>query len=193
LAVATSFLLLAAPARAQVTSEPAAAIFPDPAKFARGLYTEGEVGAVAFFGRAGDNVSPGFAIGTRLGYDLTRWLALQLHALGSTHETKSDGPAGGQLLQTYQGTAEGKATLRFGQLSVFLEGGAGVARLSTNLLYTLGLAKFRTGLTAGGGAGLDYHSLSRHFSVGVRGGYFWLRDLSGSQDLIATTYLRYTF
>jgi hypothetical protein len=168
-------------------------VFPDPNKFARGLYTEGELGAVAFFGRAGDDVSPGFAVGARFGYDLSRWLAVQLHALGSTHETRADGPAGGQLLQTYQGTAEVKATWRFGQMALFCEGGAGAARLSTNLLYTLGLARYRTGLTAGGSAGFDYHSLSRHFSVGVRGGYFWLRDLSGSQDLIATSYLRYTF
>ena len=67
------------------------------------------------------------------------------------------------------------------------------ARMSTNVLYTLGLARYRTGLTAGGGGGIDYHSLSRHFSIGLRGGYFWLRDVEGSQDLIVTTYLRYTF
>jgi hypothetical protein len=186
--------LAGGPARAQVTKEPEAAIFPDPKKFAHGLYTEGEVGGVVFFGPAGRAVAPGFAIGARVGYDLTRWLAVQLHALGSTHETKDDGhPTGGQLLQTYQGTAEGKLTLRFGQTSLFVEGGAGAARLSTNLLNQLGLARYRTGLTAGGGAGVDYHSLSRHFSIGLRGGFFWLRDLSSSQDLIVTTYLRYTF
>ena len=194
LTVATSLWLAGARASAQVTTEPAAAIFPDPSKFARGLYTEGEVGAVAFFGRAGDAVAPGFAIGARVGYDLTRFLAVQLHALGSTHETKGDGPAAGQLLQTYQGMAEGKATLRFGQTSLFAEGGIGLTRFSTNLLYTLGVEPhFRTGLTLGGGGGFDYHSLSRHFSVGVRAWFNTLRDLNASRDLVATTYLRYTF
>jgi opacity protein-like surface antigen len=194
-----SLTVMGAPARAQVTKEPDAAIFPDPKKFAHGLYTEGEVGAVAFFGPAGDNVGPGFAIGTRIGYDLFRWLAVQAHGLGSTHVTKSDGrPLGGQLLQTYQGTIEGKLTVRFGQLSLFGEGGVGVARLSTNILNQVMLASgplahYRTGLTAGGGGGIDYHSLSRHFSIGLRGEYFWLRDISGSRDLIVTTYLRYTF
>lgn len=182
------------PAAAQVTKEPEAAIFPDPKKFAHGLYTEGEVGAVAFFGPAGDAVGPGFAIGTRVGYDVFRFLALQLHGLGSTHLTKADGhPQGDQLIQTYQGTVEGKLTIRFGQLSIFGEGGVGVARLSTNLLHELQLARYRTGLTAGGGGGLDYHSLSRHFSIGLRGEYYWLRDISGSTSVIATTYLRYTF
>jgi hypothetical protein len=186
---------LATRARAQVTKEPEAAIFPDPKKFARGLFTEGEVGAVAFFGPAGDSVAPGFAIGARVGYDVLRFLAVQLHGLGSTHLTKAgEHPQGDQLLQTYQGTIEGKLTLRFGQVSLFGEGGVGVTRLSTNLLYQLGVEQqYRTGLTAGGGGGVDYHSLSRHFSIGLRGEYYWLRDLRSSTDLIATTYLRYTF
>jgi hypothetical protein len=189
-------MAMAAPARAQVTKEPEAAIFPDPKKFASGFFTEGEVGTVAFMGPAGDAVDPGFAIGTRLGYDVFRFFALQVHGLGSTHVTKSDGshPLGDQLLQTYQGTVEGKLTLRFGQLSVFGEGGVGLARLSTNVLHQLGIQpRYRTGLTAGGGGGIDYHSLSRHFSIGLRGEYYWLRELSGSTQLLVTAYLRYTF
>jgi hypothetical protein len=192
-ALATSRLLAGAPAKAQVTSEPSAALFPDPAKFARGFYSEGEVGSVTFFGRAADFVSPGFAVGTHFGYDLARWLAVQARLVGSTHETKGDTLLAGQLLQTYQAMVEGKLTYRFVQTSIFVEGGLGAARLSSNLLYAAGLTRFRTGFTAGGGAGGDYHSLSRHFSVGARAGFFWLRDVSGSQDLLATLYLRYTF
>jgi hypothetical protein len=191
--MATAWLLAAGAARAQVTSEPTAAIFPDPAKFAHGLYTEGEVGAVAFFGKASDAVGPGFAIGGRLGYDVLRFLAVEARLLGSTHETRGDSLVAGQLLQTYQAMVEAKATLRFTQTSLFAEGGVGAARMSSNLLYALGLAKYRTGFTAGGGGGVDYHSLSRHFSIGVRAEFFWLRDVSASRDLIATTYLRYTF
>jgi hypothetical protein len=195
-ALATSWLLGgASAARAQVTAEPSAVVFPDPNKFAHGLYTEGEVGAVAFFGPAGDNVSPGFAIGARVGYDLFRWLALQAHFLGSTHQLSGDaGPLSGQLLQTYQAVLEGKLTLRFGQTSMFGEGGIGVARLSTNALYALMVEpKYRVGFVAGGGGGVDYHSLSRHFSIGIRGDYLIMTNLSSSQELMATTYLRYTF
>jgi hypothetical protein len=192
---------IAAPAaRAQVTDEPNPVIFPDPTKFAHGLYTEGEIGSVVIFGAAGGGkVGPGFAIGTRVGYDVTRFFAVQLHGLGSTHQTSFPGhPQDDQLLQLYQGMVEAKVTYRFGQLSIFGEGGVGAARLSSNLLATVPynggyLTRWRTGLTAGGGAGVDYHSLSRHFSGGLRGDYFWLRDISGSRDLIVTTYLRYTF
>jgi hypothetical protein len=202
---ATALLALGENAHAQVTTEPGTAVFPDPNKFARGLYTEGEAGAVILFGKAGDVVAPGFAIGARLGYDVFRWLAVQAHTLGSTHETKGDGPWAGQVIQTYQGTVEAKATLRFGQTAVFAEGGLGAARWSTNLLNTLDrsgtmpctdmncLATYRTGFTAGGGLGGDYHSLSRHFSVGARAGFFWLKHVQSSEDLIATAYLRYTF
>ncbi|HZL19341.1 MAG TPA: hypothetical protein VFG23_16520 [Polyangia bacterium] len=192
-ALAMSWLLWGARVEAQVTSEPSAVVFPDPAKFAHGLYTEGELGAVAFFGPAGHDVAPGFAVGARVGYDLWSWLAVQAHFLGSTHSITGDSPQAGQLLQTYQAIAEGKLTWRFGQTSIFGEGGAGLERLSTNVLYTLMIERYRIGLTAGGGGGFDYHSLSRHFSVGVRGDFFWLREISDSRDLMATTYLRYTF
>lgn len=192
-ALAASWVLSGASARGQVTSEPSAVVFPDPAKFARGLYTEGEVGAVAFFGRAGDNVSPGFSIGARLGYDLTRWLALQTHVLGSTHQISGMNALNGELLQTYQAALEAKLTYRLNQTSIFVEGGPGIERLSTNALYVLGIERYRVGFVIGGGAGVDYHSLSRHFSVGVRGGFFVMTELTSSQELMATTYLRYTF
>jgi len=193
-ALATSWVLWATPGRAQVTSEPSAVVFPDPAKFARGLYTEGEMGAVAFFGRAGQQVSPGIAIGARLGYDLSRWLAVQAHVLGSTHQIAGTSPLNGQLLQTYQAAIEAKLTYRFSQVSIFVEGGGGVERLSTNALYVLGVEpQYRIGLIFGGGGGLDYHSLSRHFSIGVRGDFEVLHELTSSQELLASTYLRYTF
>jgi hypothetical protein len=194
----TALLLALAPgrpARAQVTKEPDAAIFPDPKKFASGFFTEGEIGGVAFLGPAGDNVGAGPAIGARFGYDIFRFFAVQLHGLGSTHLTKANGhPQGDQLLQTYQATVEGKLTLRFGQLSLFGEGGVGLLKLSTNILNVLGPEPtYRTGLQFGGGGGVDYHSLSRHFSIGLRGELYVLRDLSNSKDVVVTTYLRYTF
>jgi hypothetical protein len=191
--MAVSWLLGGAPSHAQVTSEPSQVVFPDPAKFAHGVFTEGEFGAVGFLGRAGDEVAPGFAVGMRVGFDIFRFFALQAHLLGSTHQTQGDTPTAGQLLQVYQGTLEGKLTLRLVQWSFFGEGGFGFARMSSNLLYARGLAQYRTGFTAGGGAGVDYHFLSRHFSVGLRAGYYWLKHVDNSQDVISTIYLRYTF
>jgi len=192
-ALATSWLLGAAPVRAQVTSEPSAVVFPDPAKFAHGFFTEGEFGVLWFSGRASDEIAPGFAVGARAGYDIFRFFAVQLHLIGSTHQSQGDTPIAGQLLQVYQGTAEAKVTLRLVQWSFFAEGGLGAARMSSNLLYARGLARYRTGFTFGGGGGIDYHFLSRHFSIGLRGGFYVLSDVTGSRDASSTMYLRYTF
>jgi len=192
-ALATSLMVGGAPARAQVTSEPSAVVFPDPEKFAHGFFTEGEFGVLWFNGRASDEIAPGFAVGARAGYDLFSFFAVQLHLLGSTHQSQGDTPIAGQLLQMYQGTLEGKLTLRLVQWSFFAEGGLGAARMSSNLLYARGLAKYRTGFTYGGGAGVDYHFLSRHFSIGLRGAFYVLSDVTGSRDAWTTMYLRYTF
>src|SRR5262245_21080855 len=192
-ALATSWMIGGAPVVAQVTSEPSAVVFPDPTKFAYGLFTEGEFGGVGFLGPAGNEIAPGFALGARVGYDIFRFFALQAHLMGSTHPTQGDTPLAGQLLQVYQGLIEGKLTLRLVQMSFFVEGGFGAARMSTNILHARGLATYRTGFTAGGGGGIDYHFLSRHFSVGLRGGYYWLKHVDGSSDIVSTIYLRYTF
>jgi hypothetical protein len=192
-ALATSWMLGGTPARAQVTSEPSAVVFPDPTKFAHGFFTEGEFGVLSFTGRASAEISPGFAVGARAGYDIFSFFAVQLHLQGSTHQSQGDTPIAGQLLQVYQGTVEGKLTLRLVQWSFFVEGGLGAARMSSNLLYARGLAKYRTGFTYGGGGGIDYHFLSRHFSIGVRGDFYVLSDVTSSRDVSTTMYLRYTF
>jgi hypothetical protein len=192
-ALATSWILGGTPAHAQVTSEPSAVVFPDPTKFAHGFFTEGEFGVLSFTGRASAEISPGFAVGARAGYDIFSFFAVQLHLQGSTHQSQGDTPIAGQLLQVYQGTVEGKLTLRLVQWSFFAEGGLGAARMSSNLLYARGLAKYRTGFTYGGGGGIDYHFLSRHFSIGLRGDFYVLSDVTSSRDVSTTMYLRYTF
>src|SRR5262249_18863442 len=188
--------LLAPALHAQITDEPAPP-FPDPAKFAHGLYADAEAGAVVFLGRAGDKMSPGIAVGARVGYELTRWFALQAHVLGSTHEGDFPGmPEAGQLLQLYQFTAEARFTMTFRQVSVFAVGGAGFARMSSNLLATAGLLEHPNGLlsaTFGGGGGIDWHTLNRHFSVGLVAEFRALADVRGSSTLPTTAYLRYTF
>ena len=148
-ALATSWLLGGAPAHAQVTSEPSAVVFPDPAKFAHGFYTEGEFGAV------GSSGAPATSLAGLRGRRARRLRHLPLlRGAGSparARPTRSQGdtPIAGQLLQIYQGTVEGKLTLRLVQSSFFAEGGLGAARMSTNLLYARGSAQYRTGFTAG--------------------------------------------
>jgi hypothetical protein len=192
---ALALLLLPAAASAQVTSEPVTP-HPDPSKFARGLYGEAEVGTLLFVGEAAPQIGPGAAMGARLGYDLLRWVALQVHAFGSTHTTRFAGaPQAGQLLQLYQGTAELKLSVRIGQVSAAATGGIGLCRLSTNLLGTAGLTDPDVQSTSLmlGGLGADYHTLSRHFSFGLGATFARYQKLHTTGAVAATAYARYNF
>jgi len=194
-ALTFTLLLLAAPATAQITSEPASP-YPDETQFARGLYGEAELGTLMFLADAREQLGFGTALGARVGYDLMRWAAIQVHAFGSTHTTHfGDAPQSGQLLQIYQGTAELKLTIRFGQLAALAFGGAGVARLSTNLLGTTGLTdpEVQEGAVLLGGAGVDYHTLSRHFSFGVLASFARYLAIHAPGAVGLSTYVRYTF
>jgi len=182
------------PARAQVTEAPKAALFPDPSKFAYGLYTEGALGAVTVLGPAGSHLSPGWALGLTAGYDLTRWLALEARGVGSTHTTEfSDGPQDGELLQLYHLMGALKFSIRYRYLIVSLDGTGGVVHTSTNVLSSVGLNLQRTSLAFGGGLGVDYHTLSRHFAFGVHGGLQHINGLAQSNALTTTADVRYTF
>jgi hypothetical protein len=188
-------LLPAAVAHAQITNEPVSP-HPDPSKFARGLYGEAEVGTLIFVGDAGSSLGAGAVVGARLGYDLLSFLALQVHACGSTHTTSfKDMPQGGQLLQLYQGTAELKLTVRFGQLAADAWGGVGLVGLSSNLLGTTGLTNpdVQSSLVYLGGLGLEYHTMSRHFSFGLAGGFSKYPRVHTTGAISATGYVRYTF
>jgi hypothetical protein len=183
---------LATPARAQVMGDPADP-YPDVNKFARGLYGDAEAGAVSFLGRA---LGTGVAVGARVGFDVFRWAAVQIHGAGSTHVTRFPGrPQDGQLFQIYQGTVEAKLSLPLGAWSLVAFGGGGYARLSTNLLGTIGLTSpnVLTSPVLTGGGGVDYHTRSRHFSFGLTVAFVKLQEVRTSGAVASSAYVRYTF
>jgi hypothetical protein len=194
--LALALLLGGSSASAQIMGEPTNP-YPNPEKFAHGLYGEAEAGALLFVGEAQTPLGPGVSFGARLGFDLfRRWLAIQVHGSASTHATRFPGqPQGGQLLQIYQGTAELKLAIPIGQWSPFFFGGGGLAKLSTNLLGTTGLtdADLRITPVFGGGGGVDYHTQSRHFSFGLAAGFEKLQKIQTSGAVSTTLYLRHTF
>jgi hypothetical protein len=193
-ALAVVATMAAAPAHAQVTQAPKAEVAPDPSKFATGLYTGGEVGAVAMFGPVGPHRRPGFGLGLVVGYDFFRWLSIEARGLGSTHVTSfTDAPQDGEIIQLYHATLGLKVTIPIRQLAIAASGGAGLVHTSTNVLASAGFNEARTSLAAGGGLALDYHPLSRHFSFGVRAGYLYLFKIAASSEIVATACLRYVF
>jgi hypothetical protein len=195
LLLGAGLLTSAAPARAQVIGEPVDP-YPDPHKFARGLYGDAEAGALIFLGGADKSLGTGMAVGARFGFDLFSWAAVQLHGVGSTHVTRFAGrPQDGQLLQIYQGTAELKLAVPIGQWSIAAFGGGGMARLSSNLLGTAGLtgANTLTSPVITGGGGVDYHTRSRHFSFGLNVAFVKLQNVRTTGAVSTAAYVRYTF
>ncbi len=186
-------MLPARSAHAQVIAEPAPPPWPDPKKFAKGPFASGVVGALVYVGRAGKYVDPGVSFGVRLGYDLVRWLDVQAHVLGASSDASTPPPTFGQSFQTYLYAGEVRLKLQLHRFQLFAEGGAALAQVSTNVLEQVGVTHgnhFSLAVVAGGG--LDYHTLNRHFSVGLGADYVWLQAFSGGHALSADVYLRYT-
>ena len=180
-------------AEAQVIAEPAPPPFPDPKKFAKGPFASGEIGTLVYLGRAGKYADPGVAFGVRLGYDLFRWLDVQAHVMGASSDANTPPPTFGQSFQTYLYAGEVRLKLQLRRFQLFAEGGAAAAQVSTNVLDEVGVTHgTHVTFAAIGGAGLDYHTLNRHFSVGLGGDYLWLASFSGGHALSLDVYLRYT-
>jgi hypothetical protein len=180
-------------AQAQVIAEPAPPPFPDPKKFAKGPFASGEVGALVYLGRAGRYSAPGVAFGIRLGYDLFRWLAVQGHIMGGSQDANTPPPTFGQSFQTYLYAGELRLSAQIRRFALFAEGGAALGQVSSNVLDQVGVthgSHFSFAVVAGGG--LDYHTLNRHFSVGLGADYVWLASFTGGHALSLDVYLRYT-
>ncbi len=181
-------------ARAQVTDAPTPQVLADPSKFAYGLYTAGEVGAVLPLGPLHAHLGPGFGLGLVAGYDLTRWLALEARGVGSTHTTQfPQAPQDGELLQLYQLTGALRVSLRHRSFAASVTADGGMLHTSTNVLATASLNDQRTSPVYGGGLGLEYHTLSRHFALGVRASYLQANGLGRGQLLVTTAWMRYAF
>jgi hypothetical protein len=192
-ALGMTMISAAREAAAQVIAEPAPPPFPDPKKFAKGPFASGELGALVYLGRAGRYTAPVVAFGVRLGYDLFRWLDVQAHVMGASSDASTPPPQIGQSFQTYLYAGEVRLKLQIHRFQLFAEGGAGLAQLSSNVLDQAGITHgSRFSLAIVGGAGLDYHTLNRHFSVGLGADYVWMSQFTGGHALSLDAYLRYT-
>jgi hypothetical protein len=180
-------------AQAQVIAEPAPPPWPDPKKFAKGPFASGEVGALVYLANSGKYASPGVAFGVRLGYDIFRWLAVQVHVLGGSNDATLPPPTINQAFQTYVYAAEARFKVQIHRFALFAEGGAAFAQVSSNVLDEVGVTHGSHFTAAAlGGGGLDYHTLNRHFSVGLGADYLWLQSFTGGHALSLAAYLRYT-
>jgi hypothetical protein len=201
----------ATPASAQPTSKPAVGpadtadvgvvqrpesdptVFPDPKKFSRGFFVEGGLGPAVPLGPTSKVLSTGFSIGARTGYEIRRWVALQVHAAGMISRY-DDGVLRRELLQQYTYTGELRFALPIRRFLIALQGGAGIYQLSNNLLQVAGISATnrRIGLAWDASLAFDIHSLNRHISGGFVATFLGMPALRNSSTLLLHLVLRYT-
>lgn len=184
--------------RLDVPRLPPEAIAPQRELYERGFFVEAQLGASTFVGDARSVSHPGPRLGIAFGYELTRWFALLLAVDGSMHQTRNRPPPAHTSYELVQGTLGARFSIPFSaQLALWLQGQAGVAWSSGDVLRALGFRDaFKPGLAYGGELGFDYHLHARHHSLGLLAGARMLPSLAKDDLTLAlygSAYLRYVF
>jgi len=162
----------------------------------KGWFAEGGLGAVNFLPpRASRGAAIGPSLGVRIGRDLFSWLSLNVHVAASSHEATVPPPPEGEWFQLYRGAADLRLTGRFDRIALYVEGGAGLVMISSNVLGKLMITDpgEEFGLMFGGGGGVEYQLENRHYSIGVGVDAFFVPQFAKMSGLDSRAFLRYTY
>ena len=160
-----------------------------------GWYTEGGLGAVKFLPTASASAALGPGLDLRLGRDLFSWLSIGLSVAASSHEATVPPPPEGQWFQLYRGGAELRIGGRFDSLALFVEGGAGAAMISSNVLGKVMITDpgEHYSIAFTGGAGAEYQLENRHYALGLGVDAFLLPQFATLKAIDMRFFLRYTY
>ena len=160
-----------------------------------GWYAEGGLGAVGLLPDASSAANPGPSLGVRVGRDLFSFLSLGIHLAASSHEATVPAPPEGEWFQLYRGAADLRIGGRFDRIALFLEGGAGVAMISSNILGKVMITEpgETFSILFQAGAGLEYQLENRHYAFGLAVDAFLMPQFDAVRALDGRAYLRYTY
>ncbi len=185
-----ALVVLIAGALASIPAAPATA---RPAS--SGWYAEGGLGAVAFLPGASDDAAIGPAFHLRVGRDLFSWLSVGIVLAASSHEATVPPPPDGEWFQLYRGAGDVRLGGRFDRIALFVEGGAGLALISSNVLGKVMITDpgedFTIAFQAGGG--VEYQLENRHYAFGLAADAFLLPQFDALRAIDTRIYLRYTY
>jgi len=161
----------------------------------RGWYAEGGFGAVAFLPKHADDAALGPTLDVRVGRDLFSWLSLGISLAASSHEATVAPPPEGEWFQLYRGGADLRIGGRLDRIALFVEGGAGFAVISSNILDKAMVTEPGENLSIGfyGGAGFEYQLENRHYAIGLGVDAFLLPQFDTIKAIDSRLYLRYTY
>jgi opacity protein-like surface antigen len=180
----------------------ASASTADARPASQGWYAEGGLGAVTFLPATSRQAAVGPAVGFRIGRDLFSFLSLGIQIGASSHEATVPAPPEGEWFQLYRSSADLRLGGRIGRIALFVEGGAGAAMISSNILGKMDVEitepdeEFTLMFQAG--AGLEYQLENRHYAIGLAGDWFFLPQFkppngAPMQAIDSRLYLRYTY
>jgi len=160
-----------------------------------GWFAEGGLGAVAFLPKASHDAALGPSLDVRVGRDLFSWLSVGITLAASSHEATVPPPPEGEWFQLYRAGGDARIRARLDRFTLFAEGGAGVAMISSNVLGKVMITdpgeRFSIAFQAGGGA--EYQLENRHYTVGLGADGFLLPQFAAIRAIDSRLYLRYTY
>ena len=161
----------------------------------QGWFAEGGLGAVAFLPSVASDARPGPVLELRVGHDVFSWLSIGVELAASSHEATVPPPPTGEWFQLYRGNADVRIAGRFDRIGLFLEGGAGLAMISSNILGKVMVTDPGEHFTVAfqGGAGLSYQLENRHYAIGLGLDAFLLPQFATTKGLDTRIYLRYAY
>jgi hypothetical protein len=161
----------------------------------RGWFAEGGLGAVAFLPKASDDAKIGPGLNLRVGRDIFSFFALGVSLAASSHEATVPPPPDGEWFQIYRASADGRIGGRIDKIALFVEGGAGIAMISSNILGKVMITEpgenFSIVFHAGGG--FEYQIENRHYAFGLAADAFVMPQFDALKALDSRLYLRYTY
>ena len=160
-----------------------------------GFFAEGGLGAVAYLPKTSKDAAVGPELSLRIGRDVFSWFSLGLYAAASNHQATVPPPPTGQWFQLYRGGADGRLGGRIERIAFFVEGGAGVAMISSNVLQSVMITDpgERFSITFHAGAGLEYQLENRHYAFGLGVDAFLVPQFSTMKAIDSRLYIRYTY
>jgi hypothetical protein len=160
-----------------------------------GWFAEGGLGAVKFLPKASADAALGPSLNLHIGRDLFSWLSVGIDLAASSHEATVPPPPEGEWFQLYRGCGDARIAVSVARFGMFVEGGAGIAMISSNVLGRVMITDpgERLSIAFQAGAGVEYQLENRHYAVGVAADGFFLPQFDAVRAIDARLYLRYTY
>jgi len=160
-----------------------------------GWFAEGGLGAVKFLSKASSNADLGPTVDVRVGRDLFSWLSLGISLAASSHQATVPPPPEGEWFQLYRAGGDARIGARFDRIAAFVEGGAGLAMISSNILSKVMITDpgERFSIAFHAGASVQYQLENRHYAFGLAADAFLLPQFASIRAIDSRLFLRYMY